>query len=283
MKMKLCPSAKINLSLRILNRRTDGYHEIETLMTFITLEDSLHLELIRENEVILECDEPPFDQTNLVAIAANAYLKAANLKSGVRIVLEKRIPSGAGLGGGSSDAASVLLGLEALHDGRVGHSGLASIAAKIGSDVPFFLGHGAGWCRGRGEIYEPVNFRGFDHTVLLIKPLFSIATGWAYTHWPHARKLPGLPYDPQPSPWGDLCNDLEVPVFEKFPLLGLIKHCLLKRSEIDFALMSGSGSTIFAIMRKDAIPEAENLRAAVRSAFGKHIWTYLCETRFVRI
>lgn len=280
--MKLYPPAKINLSLRILGRRADGYHDIETLMTCVTLEDSLDLELVSEEGIVLKCDDftIPTDNTNLAVVAANAYLKAVALKSGVRIVLEKHIPSRAGLGGGSSDAASVLLGLEALHDGRIGRSGLASLALQIGSDVPFFLGYGAAWCRGRGERCEPANLNGFDRVVILVQPPFPVETRWAYMHWADARKVPGLPYDPQPSPWGDLSNDLEIPVFEKFPFLGLMKRWLLNRPEVDFALMSGSGSTIFAILREDAISETEKLTAAVTSALGDHLRIHICQTRF---
>ncbi len=283
MKMKLSPPAKINLSLRVLGRRADGYHKVETLITYITLEDSLELELIPGGKVMLECNDPalPADHTNLAVMAAHAYLQMAGSKSGVRIVLEKHIPSGAGLGGGSSDAASVLLGLDALHDGCIGRSSLASIAAKMGSDVPFFLGHGAAWCRGRGEIYEPVHFSGFDRSVLLLKPAFPVSTGWAYSRWKSAQKIPGLPYDPQPSPWGDLRNDLEVPVFEKFPLLGIIKRWLLKRSEVEIALMSGSGSAVFAILRDDKV--SDHLIDQIRSIFGFQTWVSVCKTQFTRI
>ena len=283
MKMKLSPPAKINLSLRVLRQRADSYHEIETLIAYITLEDALELQLISGGKVMLECNDPalPSGHTNLAVIAANAYLQMAGSKFGVRIVLEKHIPSGAGLGGGSSDAASVLLGLDALHDGCLGRSCLASIAAHIGSDVPFFLGHSMAWCRGRGEIYEPVHFSGFDRSVLLVKPPFSVPTSWAYSRWKSAQKIPGLPYDRQPSPWGDLFNDLEVPVFEKFPLLGIIKRWLLKRPEVEIALMSGSGSTVFAILRDDKA--SNHLIAQVYAAFGLQTWVSVCKTQFTRI
>ncbi|PWU10617.1 MAG: 4-(cytidine 5'-diphospho)-2-C-methyl-D-erythritol kinase [Verrucomicrobia bacterium] len=283
MKMKLSPPAKINLSLRILGKRQDGYHEIETLMTFVTLEDSLELELISEGKVTLECEgqEAPSDHTNLAVIAANAYLQEAGLKSGVKIFLEKHIPSGAGLGGGSSDAASVLRGLDALHDGRIGRASLSSIAAKIGSDVPFFLGYAAAWCRGRGEVCEPVSFSGFDRSVLLVKPPFSVSTNWAYSRLENAKKIPGLPYDSQSSPWGDLSNDLEVPVFEKFPLLGIIKRWLLERVEVEVALMSGSGSTIFAILRE--AEAADHLMIRIRSLFGSQTWVSSCKTQFMHL
>lgn len=279
--MKLYPPAKINLSLRVLGRRPDGYHEVETLITRVTLEDSLQLELTSEGKVMLECSESsiPCDSTNLAVIAATAYLRAAGSDAGVHMVLKKQIPHGAGLGGGSSDAASVLLGLDALHDGCLGRSSLTSIAAQIGSDVPFFLGQGAALCRGRGEISEPVRFLGMEQEVLLVKPPFPVSTHWAYSHWETARKVPGLPYDPQPSPWGELRNDLELPVFEKFPFLGLVKRWLLKRPEIEVALMSGSGSTIFAVLHESATPK--NLVPAISEEFGPHLWISHCKTRFV--
>ena len=282
--MTLYPPAKINLFLKIFGQRLDGYHEIKTLMTPITLEDILHINLTPKKAIVLECDDPttPCDNTNLAFIAARSYLETVSSNYGVHIILEKRIPTAAGLGGGSSDAAFILLALEGLHNYLLGWAGLYYIAVSIGADVAFFLGQRTAWCHGRGEILEPAKFRCPDdnRTVVLIKPPFPVSTSWAYQYWVKARKIPGLLYHSQCSPWGELYNDLEIPVFEKFPILGLIKHWLLGRCEVESALMSGSGPTIFAILRQEASPN--KLVTDIALELGADLWVHTCKTRFTQ-
>lgn len=279
--MELYPPAKVNLFLKIVGQRPDRYHEIRTLVTLLTLRDVLHIELTSSQGILLECNDPivPSDSTNLAFIAAKFYLEAVGSGLGARITLEKRIPIAAGLGGGSSDAAFVLLALDALHKHPLGLGILHSIAASIGSDVPFFfLGWRMAWCHGRGEILEAAKFRySEDRLAVLIKPPFPVETQWAYRRWANARKMPDLPYYPQPSPWGELYNDLEIPVFEKFPLLGLIKQWLLSRPETESALMSGSGPTLFAILRQGA--SSRQLEAAATSELGNDLWMHTCKVR----
>ena len=157
--MQLFAPAKINLSFRILRRREDGFHEIDTLMAPISLCDELTIEPDEsETGLAFSSDDPslPVGEENLVVRAARAFFAEIKAEPRVRIQLRKKIPHGAGLGGGSSDAASTLLGLQELHGRPLSDACLTNLAAGIGSDVPFFLARSAAICRGRGEIVEPV-------------------------------------------------------------------------------------------------------------------------------
>jgi 4-diphosphocytidyl-2-C-methyl-D-erythritol kinase len=273
--MNLQAPAKINLHLSILGKRPDGFHEIESLMVPLTLADSLTLEL-GEPGIAFRCSDPtlPCDDSNLVVRAAKAFFEKANLAPNVRLHLEKAIPHGAGLGGGSSDAATTLLGLNQLYNRPLAPGLLHELAAQTGSDVPFFLARSAALCRGRGEIVEPVPF---PHALplLLIKPGFGVPTPWAYSRWSGSRELPGVSYAPQAFPWGTLVNDMERPVFEKYLLLPILKRWLGEQPETVGALMSGSGSTCFAVLRDGA--DGAALEARARAAFGE-VWTCLCQT-----
>ncbi|MEO6789158.1 MAG: 4-(cytidine 5'-diphospho)-2-C-methyl-D-erythritol kinase, partial [Chthoniobacteraceae bacterium] len=155
--MQVSAPAKINLSLRVLRRREDGFHEIESLMVPVAIRDTLDIERRENGGIEFTCSDSalPSDGTNLVVCAAAAFAAATGIEPHVRIFLKKEIPHGAGLGGGSSDAAATLLALDELFDTRLPLAELTRIAAQIGSDVPFFLARGAAWCRGRGEIVGP--------------------------------------------------------------------------------------------------------------------------------
>ena len=274
--MNLSAPAKINLSLSILGRRPDGFHEIESLMVPLTLADTLTLEVSAEAGIAFTCSDAtlPCDDTNLVVRAAHRFFEAAKMPPAVRIHLEKAIPHGAGLGGGSSDAATTLSGLNRLFGSPLTREALHALAAEIGSDVPFFLAGGAAVCRGRGEIVEPVAFP-HQLPLLLIKPGFGVPTPWAYSRWHDALEIPGISYAPQEFTWGRLVNDMERPVFEKYLFLAVLKRWLLQQPETAGALMSGSGSTCFAVLRDEASGPA--LEARAREAFGE-VWTCLCRT-----
>ena len=172
--MKWLAPAKINLSLRVLGRRMDGFHEIETLMVPITLADEI--EVVPSGgipgDIELSCSDPtlPVGEGNL-AFRAAQHLQAqiGAPTRAVRIILDKRIPHGAGLGGGSSDAATVLLALNELWSAGLDTMQLAGLAAELGSDVPFFIYRSAALCRGRGERVEPISF-GEPLPLLLLKP-----------------------------------------------------------------------------------------------------------------
>src|SRR5947207_263341 len=157
--MQLFAPAKVNLSFKVLRRREDGFHEIDTLMAPISLRDELTLEPDEsEAGLAFSSDDSslPPGEDNLVVRAARSFFAEIQEEPRVRIALRKKIPHGAGLGGGSSDAASTLLGLNELHGQALALSRLTNLAAALGSDVPFFLVRGAARCRGRGEIVEEV-------------------------------------------------------------------------------------------------------------------------------
>lgn len=278
--MKWLAPAKINLFLRVLGRREDGFHEIETFMVPITLADEIVLEP-RSGEagsIELVCSDPalPSGSGNLAYRAAELFLARVGSSSrALRLELNKRIPHGAGLGGGSSDAATVLLALNDHYESGLTTERLAELAAELGSDVPFFVYRSAAMCRGRGERVEPIAFAE-SLPLLLLKPPFPVPTPLAYQRWRDSRELPGVRYSAQEFAWGELGNDLERPVFEKYLLLAELKTWLLAQPEVAGALMSGSGSTMFAILHSgDSGGDALAERA--RSEFGE-LWTCVCST-----
>ena len=275
--MRFFAPAKINLSLRVLRRREDGFHEIETLMAAVAIRDTLDIERLDGGGIEFTCSDAtlPTDRSNLVVRAARGFFTAAGIEPHVRIFLQKEIPHGAGLGGGSSDAAATLLALDAIFETQLPQTELTRIAAEIGSDIPFFLARSAAWCRGRGEIVEPCTLP-HPHPLLLIKPPFGVPTPWAYQHWRDSLEIPGVNYAPQTLGGITLVNDLERPVFEKFIQLAEMKRWLLGQPETAAALMSGSGSTVFALLREKSGGPALSEKA--RAQFGPHTWLMLTET-----
>jgi 4-diphosphocytidyl-2-C-methyl-D-erythritol kinase len=275
--MEILAPAKINLSLSIKARREDGFHEIETLMVPVSVFDRIEIEARDEGGLEFVCNDAslPTDENNLVVRAAKLFCGEVGIEPFMRISLLKEIPHGAGLGGGSSDAAAVLMGLDAIFETRLSREILATMAAELGSDVPFFIYQGAAICRGRGELVTPVEF---PHRLplLLIKPPFGVPTPWAYKMWRDSTEVPGVPYAAQNFEWGTLLNDLERPVFEKYIFLAHLKRWLLEQPEVAGALMSGSGSTLIAVLKhKDA---AMSLGERLAASFGTDLWVYLCET-----
>lgn len=264
--------AKLNLSLKILGKREDGFHALDTLMVRLPgLSDEL--EFSPTGTFSFECSDPsvPADESNLVVKAVRAWETAAGQPCRFRIVLKKSVPHGAGLGGGSSDAASTLLGLNQLHGQTLGDATLHALAAGLGSDIPFFLTPGAARCTGRGEIIEAVASPPAQ-PVLLFKPGFGVATPDAYKRWKDSAEIPGISYGPQAFPWGELVNDLEKPVFEKHRFLAEMKQWLLERSEVAGAMMSGSGSTMFAILNEGC--DAGALANEAKMALDPTMWSW---------
>jgi 4-diphosphocytidyl-2-C-methyl-D-erythritol kinase len=272
--MQLFAPAKINLNFRILRRREDNFHEIETLMAPISLGDEL---LIKPAERLdFTCDDAslPGGDDNLVLRAARSFFAEIKAEPKVRIELRKKIPHGAGLGGGSSDAASTLLGLNEMHGSALPLSRLTHLAAEIGSDVPFFLARSAATCRGRGEIVEPVTPLP-PWPLLLLKPEFGVPTPWAYRQWQDSRELAGVDYQPQSLGELTIVNDLERPVFEKYVFLARMKSWLRAQPEVRAALLSGSGSTVFAVLNSNDHGEALAQRA--RAELDPLLWSCACE------
>jgi 4-diphosphocytidyl-2-C-methyl-D-erythritol kinase len=276
--MQLYPPAKINLSFQVKGAREDGFHEIETLMAPISLADRLTIESDSGSPHIqFNCDDStlPDGEENLVLRAARLFRKTTKVDAGLRIRLEKKIPHGAGLGGGSSDAASTLLGLNELFETHLTQEDLTKLAAEIGSDVPFFIARSPAICRGRGELVTRTVLPG-AFSLLLVKPDFSVPTPWAYGRWKNSRELPGMPYAAQEFSGVHFVNDLERPVFEKYVFLGHLKTWLRLQPEVGAALMSGSGSTVFAVLREEA--DAEKLAARIRDDLDPALWTCICKT-----
>ena len=276
--MQVSAPAKINLFLKVLRRRPDGFHEIETFISPISLCDQIKIDKNKRGQGIsFRCDDPsvPRGGENLAVCAANAFFAATQTKPAVSIVLKKKIPHGAGLGGGSSDAAAVLLALNQLFATKLSRQKLAKLGSTIGSDVPFFIFESAAVCTGRGEIVTPRKLTQ-QLSILLVKPDFGVSTPWAYERWQNSRELPGISYVQQDFRGQKLHNDLERPVFEKFVFLARIKMWLLQRKEVAAALMSGSGSTVFAALRPNV--NIDLLAKRVRKELDREIWTCVCET-----
>lgn len=274
--MHVLAPAKINLFLRILGRRADGFHEIETLIAPISLFDELKIEK-QSQRIDFQCDNPsvPGGDENLVVRAAKSFFQATKVKGGVSIQLHKNIPHGAGLGGGSSDAASTLLALNRLFETNLPREALAKIAIEIGSDVAFFIFESAALCTGRGEIVQPTSFKQ-KLPILLFKADFGVPTAWAYSRWKNSKPIPGISDEAQQFDDQTFINDLERPVFEKFIFLAQMKTWLLRQPEVAVALMSGSGSTIFAVIRSGA--DANLLAARARVELDRQIWTCAAQT-----
>lgn len=275
---------KVNLLLNILGRRPDGFHELETILQPVNLCDEITFERAGKG-VQLSCSDKslPTDSSNLIFRAAEKFMAATGISTGIRIHLEKRIPMAAGLGGGSGNAAITLLALNELLGNPLLPHKLSEIAASLGSDVPFFLQDKPALAVGRGEKIQPLetfpDLKG--RAFLLIHPGFGISTPWAYQNLARfpdalngqngrAQKLISLlqTSDLKTSATG-FYNSLEAPAFEKFPILKLYKEFLIADGALA-ALMSGSGSTTFAICEN--VPDAESLAEKFKSKFGANCW-----------
>lgn len=266
--------AKINLSLRVLGKRTDGFHEIESLMVPLAsadLGDVLHFESSESYDLHCDVQGVPRDESNLITMAVRKFEQALGRPCCWRITLEKKIPHGAGLGGGSSDAATTLLALNELEDAGFSNAQLAEMGASFGSDVPFFIYQQACMVKGRGEVIEPILRPDISNqALLLLKPSFGVSTPDAYRHCLDADEVVGVRYSPQKMPWGDIVNDLEKPVFYKHRFLAEMKLWLIDQVEVDAAMMSGSGSTMMAFVRDSKLCSDVLLRA--RQELDPTLW-----------
>jgi len=275
---------KVNLLLNILGKRPDGFHELETVMYPIPVFDRLSFSRGGKG-IELTCSDRglPTDSRNLVYRAAEAFFRATGIKEGVRIQLEKKIPMAAGLGGGSGNAAVTLLGLKELFDRPLGAERIQEIAASIGSDVPFFLQRKPALAVERGEKIKSLDSFPALHgrAFLLVHPGFGISTPWAYqqlARFPdalngqrgRAQKLISLlRKDKLQNAGHEFYNSLEAPALEKYPLLALFQE-FLREKGAEAALMSGSGSSTFAIVKSRAA--AEELAEKFKGKFGNNNW-----------
>lgn len=264
--------AKINLNLRILGKRPDGFHELETLMVKLPgLSDKISI--TRALEFSFSCSDVslPVDGGNLVVKATQALSKKSGEDLPFRIHLEKNIPHGAGLGGGSSNAATALIALNKELISPLPDTELHAIAAELGSDIPFFLTPGAAICSGRGEIVTPCE-NPDPMTIVLFKPGFAVSTADAYKNCLGAVPVPGIDYNAQTFNDLTLINDLEKPVFAKHRYLAELKNWLFGCRDVKAAMMSGSGSTIYAILDEKADPTG--LINYTRRRFDSNLWTW---------
>jgi 4-diphosphocytidyl-2-C-methyl-D-erythritol kinase len=285
MRLQKKSPCKVNLLLNILGKRADGFHELETVMQPVNICDELAFERVG-SALQLTCNNPdlPVDSKNLVHRAATAFLAAAKIPEGVRIHLQKNLPLAGGIGGGSANAAVTFTALNELFGSPMSPEKLHELAAALGSDIPFFLYDQPALATGRGEKVELLP----DFPVLqgraffLMHPGFGISTPWSYQNLARftgalhgragrARELVSkLQADDLPAAAGGFYNSLEAPAFEKFPVLSLYQDFLLENGA-EVSLMSGSGSTTFAIMKN--LAAAENLAEKFKSQFGNSGWT----------
>lgn len=279
MKITLSAPAKINLTLGITGLREDGYHLLESIMQSLSLADTLTMETIPCG-ILLSCNKShiPTDEKNLCYKAARKYLDAAGITGGVKIHLIKCIPDGAGMGGGSSDAASVLKGMQTLYPADVD---LVSIAASIGADVAFFLRGGTQLCRGVGEILEPIDLPQTKKLFCVVtKPEQGLSTPEIYKLYDKSGVAYAIPLSEEnrrrlesgdlQAFFGLLQNDLELPAISVLPEIAVRKEMLLSLGA-DCAMMTGSGSAVFGLFQSE-----KKARACEKALKKKSFEAYFC-------
>jgi len=261
--------AKVNLRLEILKRREDGYHELRTLLQKISLHDTLHFSLKKEKGVSINTDHPklPIGKDNLVYKAAQSMLKVSDYKGGVCIEIEKRIPLGAGLGGGSSNAATTLKAMNQLLKSNLSKKELMEMGLEIGADVPFFFLEGAAIGLGIGEQLKKKELPILWY--VLIYPNFEVSTRWAYQNFVLTnQRIHFNLHKFLETPEGIsriLLNHLEGVVSKKYPQIDVMKKILFSAGALG-SLMTGSGPTVFGIFpeEKSATGAYERVKKLVR-------------------
>ena len=255
--MILRSKSKINLGLKVLNKRTDGLHNIVTIFQEVDFGDKIQLVKHKTGyQIKSDVDWIPIDNSNICHKAYSALCHELNQDFGVKISLEKRIPVGSGIGGGSANAAATLIGLNLLYNLGLNDKKLESIAVNIGADVPFFIRGGTQIGQETGAKLSPITKK-FEAAILLVIPRLSISTEWAYSQLKNKLKS-----DNSILRFANLMrkdflsfkffeNDFEKIVIPAYPEIGSIKNELLD-SGAKFASLSGSGSTVFGIFDDNA-------------------------------
>ena len=282
--LSLRAPAKLNFGLRIVGRRADGYHELESLFVPIDLADEVRVELREASEVHVrfrlegDAEGVPADATNLAARAAQTFLEAAQIGAEVGLVLRKHVPAAAGLGGGSSDAGAVLRGLARLLPTALPGTALSQVALRLGADVPFFVADPpcAAWVRGVGERLQPLE-KFPDLGILLVHPGVPLATGAVFEAYDDTacaltppgsgstmRSLSGLRDLVERVGAGLLANDLEPAATRLCPAIARVKNELCACEALGVG-MSGSGPTLFALFADRARAEEARGRLAIRA------------------
>lgn len=296
----LIAPAKINLYLEILGDRPDGYHELAMIMQSISLADQIELRALGTDGIVVNCDHPqvPCDRTNLaykaVELMASRFPKAFAQYGGVQITIQKSIPIGAGLAGGSTDGAATLVGIDLMWKLGLTQSELQELAAELGSDVPFCVGGGTAIATGRGEALAPLPSLDSLHLVLAKYYSLSVSTPWAYRTYReqfkqhyvsgeglverrqrvHSGAIVSAIARQEGAEIGNLLhNDLEKVVLPEHPKVAALKTTLQSFDSLG-VMMSGSGPTVFALAASAA--QAEHLKQSLRSAIPDpdlEIWT----------
>jgi len=266
--MRILAPAKVNVFLRITGRRPDGYHLLDSLMVPISLYDEIDLEArdvgcearTEKNTITVTCDDPtlPADETNLAYKAASLLRKETGVNARITIALRKRIPAGAGLGGGSSDAAAVLKGLNVLLSLGFNEDRLRTLASQLGADVPFFIPCRPARVQGVGEILTPLPPLPVKWFVVIVPP-FGVPTPWAYRRFDELLSQTDAVgnFALTKGNWPEtelFVNDLERAVIPAHPLIEELKARLLQ-SGAEAALMSGSGSAVFGMFHNHSLAE----------------------------
>lgn len=250
--------AKINLTLDTLYKRDDGFHEVSMVMTTIDLNDNLSFEKRTDRRIIIHSEHQfvPTDRRNLAYQAAQLMMRRYKIKTGVTITIDKHIPIAAGLAGGSADAAATFRGMNALYELGLELSELAEISSELGSDIPFCVYGGTALATGRGEIIERLP-KPPHAWVILAKPGISVSTKTIYSALKPGKNKPqsemmkqAIINNDYEQILGTLKNDLEEVTVKRYPQ---VKKLLsnMKESGSEGALMSGSGPTVFGIVRKE--------------------------------
>jgi len=253
--------AKINLLLDVLRKREDGYHEVEMIMTMVDLADRLEMEPLSRDTIIISSQVGyiPLDEKNLAFQAARLIKERYNVRQGVYIHLDKKIPVAAGLAGGSSDAAATLRGLNRLWGLNIPEQELCQLGAELGSDVPFCVTGGTAIARGRGEQLEPIH-QPPQCWVVLAKPPINVSTADVYGKFrvEHIKQHPsivGMNAALAAGSFAQMCsqlgNVLESVTLNMYPEVLQLKESMIKLGA-DGVLMSGSGPTVFGLVSKEA-------------------------------
>jgi 4-diphosphocytidyl-2-C-methyl-D-erythritol kinase len=246
--------AKVNLRLEILKKREDGYHELRTVLQKINLHDLLHFSLKKEKGLSITTDHPnlPVGKRNLVYQAVQSILKKSDYQGGVLVKIEKRIPLGAGLGGGSSNAANALKAMNQLLKINLPKRELMRMGLEIGADVPFFFFNGAAIASGIGEQLKKIELP--ELWYVLIYPNFEVSTRWVYQNFLltkrqfhfNLHKLLRTPQEISRILW----NDLEEVVLREYPQIGVMKKMLYAAGALGTS-MTGSGPTVFGVFSEE--------------------------------
>jgi len=281
-KIKINSYSKINLTLNILSRREDGYHEIETIMQSINLTDQVIITKEKEG-IKIKCNHPevPVNANSLAYRSAEKIINRYGIKKGVKIEIEKKIPLASGLAGGSANSATILIGINKLFSLNLSNEDLRGIGEELGMDIPFFIQNGTALAYQRGEKLIPLSTINPSLWVIILNPGFNISTHWAYNNLDldsikgeksnTKAMLKALKERKSQEIAKNLFNSFESLIIKKYPEVGRIKNRLIEEGVLG-ALMSGSGPTVFGITqnKEEALKIYEKLRPEYKLIWVVH-------------